>query len=1301
MKKLAYFNKMFLLPVALVVVVLTVALLAVTGEVLPGTLAQESPEERVIRHAGDDRYETSAKVALEAYPDGAPEVIIARGDDDGEWADGLAASYMAGLLDAPVLLSRPEGLPGVIKETIAMLEPDFVYVLGGRDALSSQVDSDVIELGFEPGDQAARVRGEDRYDTAATIAFHGKNLWDNVTDRAFITGGYAPADSMVAGAVSHRLQDPVLLVNRDFVPETTKEMLGELGIERLYVVGGESVVSAEVYDQLAGMVDQIDRLAGKDRFLTSLELAREFAEDDSFSIVGGYNLADAVGAASFEKPILYMDSDKVPAELEEYIRDRAGDNTVFSIFGGNLAVPEIVENDLLAILEDKLQQKPVIETVEVINRKEVEISFNQPMDEATALDPQNYIFTRMQKDNLKGPAAAASFAGDDRTTVRLATAGTGEKDRFSALDSVAGLQISGVYTEEGSYYYQSPPELETLGPVPEDAGDPAVEKVVPLGERHFKLVFSEAVIAGAESSAHSALNPQSYRVDEKQLSGSGDREVVISNPSKDLRTFLFAFPETAGDIVPLQGDVQVEVNQAVTGDEEIRDFAGNPVAEFSQTKEFSADEVRPEVDKVTVVDRQQVLLEFSELIDEEELAEEKIKWGRDDYEAAEGSAAGLSYLSGNLYRLKFEKEEALPEEGDYRLWIPQSEVVDFSGNQMAEDYEKTLSGRENPEMIISFDPALSAPDRLSFNFSRDLATGAVNTARDKYRLNGESLGTGDQVSLEGSRKVVIDLEEDLSYGENEVSFRELEDVFAEVIPNQRVRFRTVDPDKPVVENAWYAGEIYDVAAEEKKAVLILEFDKKMPAGDASGSIEARDHYRLAQEEGGEKETLPAGAELAAFSEDARVKISWPLEEQSLEADDLLYAGYTEAGSYRGITDLAGNPFGLDAVTGFDAREELNFAEAAGQIVDESTVILDIDGIRNGFGRVDSADFSALRNETNEVTVKQASLSDQRGDGIYDRLTLNFPTGTFEAGDTVEINLEESAGSTDLFGAALGEATNLVTENPIQVQLIRASLVDQETVRFIFNHEIAYLNETDFKLEYEDNEYRLEVDSAQVYSGEKAIQDVTVQESLPVYAEPVIGPAVPEDMLQTEDVDGQKLKMPVEVETDNFRVYEIDWYHLGDNDEVLDGDRLTITFHGAVDPESIFTGWDGNVDQTLSAGDDFGFESEASSGDNDAIVFRGDASNLGMLDLGSTDVVEGTVAPDEDAVLSLSGDGKTVSVDFGDESENEELTAGEIDLLRYEPTSHITDEAGRRYLNASHRPTRISGFAGMLYLPELE
>ncbi|MFX0538494.1 cell wall-binding repeat-containing protein [Ornithinimicrobium sp. Y1847] len=88
----------------------------------------------VTRIAGSDRYETAGLLA-DVYPtiDG---LYLASGQN---WPDALTGAARAGLDEAPMLLTRKDGIPGSTWSALERLEPGWITVLGGPGAIEDSV----------------------------------------------------------------------------------------------------------------------------------------------------------------------------------------------------------------------------------------------------------------------------------------------------------------------------------------------------------------------------------------------------------------------------------------------------------------------------------------------------------------------------------------------------------------------------------------------------------------------------------------------------------------------------------------------------------------------------------------------------------------------------------------------------------------------------------------------------------------------------------------------------------------------------------------------------------------------------------------------------------------------------------------------------------------------------------------------------------------------------------------------------------------------------------------------------------
>ena len=144
----------------------------------------------------------------------------------------------------------------------------------------------------------------------------------------------ALASSFVAGANSA----PILLVERDAVPAETTAELTRLGVQRVILAGGTSVISAAVANQLDASYT-VDRADGVDRYDTAAKLAALVSATPSTVFVAS-GPADAASispvAAAKGWPVLLTAPNSVPAATKQALARYTGARVV--VVGGTSAV---------------------------------------------------------------------------------------------------------------------------------------------------------------------------------------------------------------------------------------------------------------------------------------------------------------------------------------------------------------------------------------------------------------------------------------------------------------------------------------------------------------------------------------------------------------------------------------------------------------------------------------------------------------------------------------------------------------------------------------------------------------------------------------------------------------------------------------------------------------------------------------------------------------------------------------------------------------------------------------------------
>ena len=295
----------------------------------------------VERLFGTDRYGTAAAISGTFEP-GVPVTFVATGQN---YPDALTGSALAGSLEAPVVLVRPDHLPAVTAAELERLEPQSVVILGGSAAVSDAVANQIAAL---TGVSVDRWAGVNRYATAAAVA----GQFDSA-DVVYVATGLNYPDALAASATAGAQDSPVLLVKPGSVPRVTVEQLDRLDPSSIILLGGEGAVQDEVYLELRERygADTVERVAGANRYETAALLTETYPSADSVYVASGMNWPDALtGAAragADHEPLVLTRTDRVPNVIWSQLLRLNPDEVL--ILGGTAAVSLAVEEALRAL----------------------------------------------------------------------------------------------------------------------------------------------------------------------------------------------------------------------------------------------------------------------------------------------------------------------------------------------------------------------------------------------------------------------------------------------------------------------------------------------------------------------------------------------------------------------------------------------------------------------------------------------------------------------------------------------------------------------------------------------------------------------------------------------------------------------------------------------------------------------------------------------------------------------------------------------------------------------------------------
>lgn len=224
------------------------------------------------RLGGSSNVQAALSWSRLTVPDGGADTALLGRDD--LFADSVASGSLQGLLDAPLLLTRPEHLDGSVRDELARIGAGRVVILGGTAAISATVEQQLRDLGYG----VERVFGADRLQTAIAVAGRYFARADTaILVRAAGSPTQVFVDSLGAGALAANLGVPVFFTATEGLSGSTREYLRTSDITSVIIAGGTAAVGEQVESDLAALDVEVQRAAGADRFETAVQL-QLFAE---------------------------------------------------------------------------------------------------------------------------------------------------------------------------------------------------------------------------------------------------------------------------------------------------------------------------------------------------------------------------------------------------------------------------------------------------------------------------------------------------------------------------------------------------------------------------------------------------------------------------------------------------------------------------------------------------------------------------------------------------------------------------------------------------------------------------------------------------------------------------------------------------------------------------------------------------------------------------------------------------------------------------------------------------------------
>ncbi len=241
------------------------------------------------------------------------------------------------------------------RETINLIKSKLVkngsiYILGGEGAVSRVYEDYFKDLGYK---NIKRLGGINRFATNKSIV---KTLNVEKGTPIVIVNGFGFADALSVSSSAASKGYPIFMSNADKLSNEIKDIIKDISPTKVFMIGGEGVMRNSIVDELKNIVpslnkDNIERVAGKNRYETSLNICSKFnLLSDNAIVANGENFPDALSgsalASKMDAPIILTDGVNI-SKQKEYLDNNSYKNII--LLGGT----GVINTESQRILENK------------------------------------------------------------------------------------------------------------------------------------------------------------------------------------------------------------------------------------------------------------------------------------------------------------------------------------------------------------------------------------------------------------------------------------------------------------------------------------------------------------------------------------------------------------------------------------------------------------------------------------------------------------------------------------------------------------------------------------------------------------------------------------------------------------------------------------------------------------------------------------------------------------------------------------------------------------------------------------
>lgn len=229
-----------------------------------------------------------------------------------------AVKQKDGSIVSEVKVATEEEIKAFEKITLSSIEKVETAIAPTVDTNESKCDYTEVS--------SKNMSGDDRYASAINVS---EKLYSKGSDSVILINASDLIDGILSLSLSSALNAPILYIDKDNIKDNVMSELERLNPSNFYLIGGTGVIS----DSVANLINTKfgiapERIAGKDRYETSINVAKKVDSVDSINSVilvaadnepvDGALIANI--SAKMDAPILYTTTNNFTSSVREYIK---------------------------------------------------------------------------------------------------------------------------------------------------------------------------------------------------------------------------------------------------------------------------------------------------------------------------------------------------------------------------------------------------------------------------------------------------------------------------------------------------------------------------------------------------------------------------------------------------------------------------------------------------------------------------------------------------------------------------------------------------------------------------------------------------------------------------------------------------------------------------------------------------------------------------------------------------------------------------------------------------------------------